>query len=315
MEAIEVENLKKVYRPDTSEPVRALDGVSFTVPSGQIYGFLGPNGAGKSTLIKILTTMTLPTSGRASVNGCDVTRNPMGVRKQIAVVLQQTAVETMLSVQDNLLIYAHLHGIARADAQQRLKAILEEFDLAEKARETVHDLSIGTKRRVQVAKMFMLDCPIVFLDECTTGMDPLMKRRVLDRIRAEARKGRTVLLTTQILSEAEQLCDTIMIIDRGRTLASGTLEDLRRLSQQMFRVGLTLAHATNGNDGVRSRLESLQPVELRIEGRNVEMLFRGEEASLLERLAEISRSNPITHFEVRGADLEEIFVTLMEPRK
>jgi ABC-2 type transport system ATP-binding protein len=312
MNAIEVESLKKVYRSGTGEPVVALDGVSFTVPVGHIYGFLGPNGAGKSTLIKILTTMTTPTSGHAAVHGFDVVRRPLDVRKHIAVVLQQTAVETMLSVQDNLLIYARLHGVSSAEAQRRMSAVLEEFDLAEKARETVHDLSIGTKRRVQVAKMFMVDSPVMFLDECTTGMDPLMKRRVLDRIRAEARKGRTVFLTTQILSEAEQLCDTIMIIDRGRTLASGTLDDLRRLSEQMFRVDLTFS---NVNDGVHERLRSLQPVELHIDGKNVEMLFRGEQSSLLEKLAEISRSAPITRFEVHGADLEEIFVALVETRQ
>ncbi len=309
MDAIEVESLKKVYRSATGQSIVALDAVSFTVPAGHIYGFLGPNGAGKSTLIKILTTMTTPNSGHARVHGYDVVHHPLDVRKHIAVVLQQTAVETMLSVQDNLLIYARLHGVSNADAERRMSSVLEEFDLGEKSRETVHDLSIGTKRRVQVAKIFMVDSPVIFLDECTTGMDPLMKRRVLDRIRAEARNGRTVLLTTQILSEAEQLCDTIMIIDRGRTLAAGTLDDLRRLSQQMFRVQLVFADVDND---LQTRLESLQPVELRVEGRNVEMLFRGEESSLLEKLAEVSRSCPITHFEVHGADLEEIFVALVE---
>jgi ABC-2 type transport system ATP-binding protein len=234
------------------------------------------------------------------------------VRRHIAVVLQQTAVETMLSVRDNLLIYAYLHGISRPEAQKRMRSVLEEFDLEEKAGETMQDLSIGTKRRVQVAKLFMIEAPIIFLDESTTGMDPLMKRRVLDRIRAEANKGRTVLLTTQVLSEAEQLCDTIMIIDRGRTLASGTLDDLRALSTQMFRVSLTFSEV---HESLRPRLESLNPVELHIEGKNAEMLFRGEESSLLGKLAEISQSTAITNFEVRGADLEEIFVALVENGK
>jgi ABC-2 type transport system ATP-binding protein len=282
------------------------------VAPGQIYGFLGPNGAGKSTLVKILTTITTPSAGRASVHGFDVVRNPLDVRRHIAVVLQQTAVETMLTVRDNLLIYAYLHGINRTEAQSRMRSVLEEFDLEAKAGETMQDLSIGTKRRVQVAKLFMIDAPVIFLDESTTGMDPLMKRRVLDRIRAEANKGRTVLLTTQVLSEAEQLCDTIMIIDRGRTLASGTLEDLRALSTQMFRVSLTFSEV---DQTLRARLGSLNPVELKIEGKSAEMLFRGEESSLLSRLAEISQSTAITHFEVRGADLEEIFVAVVENRK
>jgi ABC-2 type transport system ATP-binding protein len=312
MNAIEVEHLGKIYRPDTSQPVCALDDVSFQVPQGHIYGLLGPNGAGKTTLIKILTTIISPTSGYAMVRNYDVVSNPLEVRRQIAVVLQQTAVETLLSVQDNLLIYAYLHGVGRHEARKRMESVVEEFDLTDKLRETVQDLSIGTKRRIQVAKIFMVDSPVIFLDEATTGMDPLMKRRVMDRIRAEARNGRTVLLTTQVLSEAEQLCDTIMIINHGRKLASGTLQDLRRLSEQLFRVSLSFS-SVNGD--LRNRLEALKPVEIKIDGKNVEMLFRGEEFLLLDKLAEISRSVPIVQFEVRGADLEQIFMTLVENKK
>jgi ABC-2 type transport system ATP-binding protein len=311
MNAIEVKDLKKVYRSNRGELVRALDGISLQVPQGCVFGLLGPNGAGKSTLVKVLTTITSPTSGEATVLGRDVTRSPLEVRRQIAVVLQQTAVESLLTVQDNLLIYAYLHGVGRREAWKRMRSLVEEFDLADKLGETVYDLSIGTKRRVQVAKIFMLDSPVIFLDEATTGMDPFMKRRVMERIRLEARSGRTVLLTTQVLSEAEQLCDTILIIDHGRTLASGTLQDLRRLSEQMFRVSLSFA----GIDGdLVGRLEALNPVELKADGdgKSVEMLFRGKEASLLGELADISRSVPITHFEIRGADLEEIFMALVE---
>ena len=309
MNAIEVEDLRKVYSSRTDEPVRALDGVSFQVPRGCVFGLLGPNGAGKTTLVKILTTITSATSGRATVLDRDVTRQPLEVRRQIAVVLQQAAVETLLSVEDNLLIYAYLHGIGRREARERMEAVVEEFGLRGKLRETVYDLSIGTKRRVQVAKIFMVDAPVMFLDEATTGMDPLMKRRVMDRIRAEALKGRTVLLTTQVLSEAEQLCDTILILDRGRMRASGTLQELRKLSSRMFRVSLSFA----GLDGdLLRRLEALRPMELKADGKAVEMLFQGEEAGLLGELAEIARSVSITHFEIRGADLEEIFMTLLK---
>ena len=310
MNAIKVEDVRKVYRGVASESVPAVDGVSFQVSQGQIYGLLGPNGAGKSTLVKMLTTITPPTSGRAFVCGFDVVRQALEVRKHIAVVLQQTAVETLLTVEDNLRIYAYLHGIEPREVRKRMDAVLEEFELREKARETVQDLSLGTKRRVQVAKIFMVDSPVIFLDESTTGMDSLMKRRVLDRIRLEARKGRTVLLTTQVLSEAEELCDTIMIIHRGKTLASGSLQELRRLSTQMFRVSLTFGREHD----FRSRLQSLNPAELRVEGERVELLFKGEEATLLDRLAELSRSVPIRHFEVRGAGLEDIFVELVGPK-
>jgi ABC-2 type transport system ATP-binding protein len=307
---IEVEALRKEY-PSKSGSSLALDGVSFAVPQGKIYGLLGPNGAGKSTTVKILSTIATPSSGRASVFGFDVTRQPLQVRKQMTVVLQQTAAENLLTVQDNLLIYAYLHGVSKAAAKQRLSSIVEEFELGERLRDTVQELSLGTKRRIQVAKIFMLDSPLIILDEATTGMDPLMKRRVMERLRAEVRQGRTILLTTQVLSEAEELCDTIMILDRGRTMASGTLQELRQRSARLFCLTLTFGE---GGD-LRPLLQTLDPVELKIDGRSAEMMVRGEEASLLAKLADISRQAPILQFEVRGPTLEEIFVSLVEERQ
>jgi ABC-2 type transport system ATP-binding protein len=308
MNAVEVKNLCKVYRSKAGENV-ALDSVSFQIPRGTIFGLLGPNGAGKTTAVKILTTITRPTSGRAWVMGCDVVRSPLDARRRIAVVLQQTAVDGLLTVRDNLLIYAYLHHVPRHEAWKRMQAVVEEFELGDQLGQTVYDLSIGTKRRVQVAKVFMVDSPVVFMDEVTTGMDPFMKRRVMDRMLAASRSGRTVLLTTQVLSEAEQLCDTILIIDRGRVLASGTLEDLRRLSEQMFQVNLTFATI---DENVIRRLRALEPVDLKANGKSVEMLFRGTEASLLEQLADVARVVSITRFEVRGAALEDIFMTLVK---
>src|SRR5688572_5589381 len=273
--AIQVEEVKKFYRAG-SDAVRALDGVSFEVPQGRIYGLLGPNGAGKSTLVKILSTITTPTSGKASVMGFDVESEPLLSRQQMTVVLQQTATENLLTVGDNLLIYAYLHGVKKQTAEDRMKKLAEEFELTALLRDTVQELSLGTKRRIQVAKIFMLDAPVIMLDEATTGMDPLMKRRVMDRLRAEARQGRTILLTTQVLSEAEELCESIMILDRGRSMASGTLPELRKLSTHMFRVSLVFGD-TNGD--LVSKLEALQPVKLQVDGNTVEMVFQGEEAS------------------------------------
>jgi ABC-2 type transport system ATP-binding protein len=230
----------------------------------------------------------------------------------MVVVLQHTASENLLTVRDNLLIYAYLHGLKPAAAKARANALIEEFELGALLRKTVQELSEGTKRRIQVAKIFMLESPLMILDEATTGMDPLMKRRVLDRLRAEARKGRTILLTTQVLSEAEELCDQIMILNKGRTMASGTLHELRALSTRMFRVSLTFA---DGAADVQRRLATLNPSDLQVNGRSAEMVFHGEEASLLGNLADISRDMPIAQFEVRGPTLEEIFVSLVENAK
>lgn len=309
MSVIEVSELTKRYQSRGREKVDALNGVSFSVPQGEIFGLLGPNGAGKSTIVKILTTITPATGGSARVHGYDVARQPLDVRRRIVAVLQQAAVETMLNVEDNLLVYARLHGVSRSDARARMRGIVDEFELGDKLRQTVQDLSIGTKRRVQVAKIFMVDAPVVFLDEASTGMDPIMKRRVMDRIRAEARAGRTVLFTTQILHEAEELCDNIMIIDRGRAVAAGTLAELRRLSEQLFHVQLTFGDTA---DDIGELVKRLGADEVSVNGKQAELTFRGEETALLERLAELSRSVQITNFEVRGADLEEIFVKVVQ---
>lgn len=307
--AIEVVDVHKTYQARKGEVVHALNGISFQVPQGRIYGLLGPNGAGKSTLVKILSTITPLSSGRAAVMGFEVTQQPLAVREQLAVVLQQTATENLLTVRDNLLIYAYLHGVKPAAAQERLKDVVEEFEIGDRLRDTVQELSLGTKRRIQVAKIFMLDTPVIILDEATTGMDPLMKRRVMDRLRAEARNGRTILLTTQVLSEAEELCESIMILDHGREMASGTLRELRKLSTHIFRVSLVFGD-TNGD--LMGRLQALNPVELQVEGNGAEMVFHGEESSLLGKLAEISRETPILQFEVRGPTLEEVFIALMK---
>jgi len=283
MNAIEVDNVRKVYRTKAGADAHALNGVSFQVREGMIYGLLGPNGAGKSTLVRILSTITSPTSGRAAILGCDVVRQALSARRKMVVVLQQTASENLLTVRDNLMIYAYLHGVGPVAARERANALIEEFELGAIVRTTVQELSEGTKRRIQVAKIFMLDSPLMILDEATTGMDPMMKRRVLDRLRAEAKKG--------------------------RTMASGTLQDLRALSTRMFRVNLTFA---DGADDLDRRLQSLNPSKPPVNGRSAERVFQGEEASLLGKLADISRDTPIAQFEVRGPTLEEIFLSLVE---
>ena len=308
--AIEVEDVHKVYRGKNGELVRALDGVSFHVSRGPHLRSAWTKRRRQVNTRKDPQHDYSTHFRPRAVMGCDVTRQPQAVREQLSVVLQQTATENLLTVRDNLLIYAYLHGVKSAVAQQRLRAVVDEFELGERLRDTVQELSLGTKRRIQVAKIFMLEAPLIILDEATTGMDPLMKRRVMDRLRTEARNGRTILLTTQVLSEAEELCESIMIIDHGRAMASGTLRELRTLSTRMFRVNLVFG----GTDGdLVSKLEALKPAKLQVDGNNAELVFHGEEeATLLGKLAEISRDNPILQFEVRGPTLEEVFIALMQ---
>jgi ABC-type multidrug transport system ATPase subunit len=225
-----VTDLVKTYRRRGQADVRAVDGLSFVVPRGSIFALLGPNGAGKSTTLRVLTTLTRPTSGTAAVLGIDVLADPLGVRRQIAVVIQDTAVDLFLTVRDNLRTYGRFFGQTGAAARRRADEVLERFGLTAEAGRKVMDLSGGFKRRVQVAKTFLTSSPVLFLDEFSTGMDPLLKRSVMDLLREERDRGRTIVLTTQILSEAEALCDDILIVNEGREVARGDLATIRRIT-------------------------------------------------------------------------------------
>src|SRR6202521_5113549 len=217
--ALEVENLVKVYASRGKPPIRAVDGMSFRVPRGIVFGLLGPNGGGKSSLLRMLSTLTRPTEGTAKIVGYDVVKKPVEVRKRISSVIQETAVELFLSVRDNLLTYARFQGLDKATATRRANALIEEFQLGAEVDRKVQDLSGGFRRRVQVAKVFMVQTPVLFLDEFSTGLDPILKRQVMNLLRAEVEKGRTIILTTHILSEAEDICDDILIINRGKQIA------------------------------------------------------------------------------------------------
>ncbi|HSA92289.1 MAG TPA: ABC transporter ATP-binding protein [Terriglobales bacterium] len=307
---IQVENLRHVYRRASgSRP--ALDGLSFQVLAGEIFGLLGPNGAGKTTLVRILTTILRPTSGRATVAGFDVVARPLEARRRLTAVLQESAVETLLSVRDNLLIYGRLHGLAGTDIQSRMKEVVEVLELGETLSQRAATLSGGYKRRLQVAKALMLEAPVLFLDEATTGMDPLIKRRVVQAIRERARRGSCVLLTTQLLDEAESLCDRMVLLDRGRSIAEGRLRELRALSRKMFRIHLSFAEPTLD---AASALQELAPRSLEERDGDVVMTVEGSEDEWIRKMARISERWPLAHLEIRGANLEQIFLELYGTR-
>ncbi len=228
--AIRVDELRKTFRRRGKSDVKAVDGLSFSVPEGQIFGLLGPNGAGKTTTLRILTTLIKATSGTAEVAGIDVHRDPLSVRRRIVVVLQENASEIFLTVRDNLLTFGRFHGLRGTELKTRVERAMEQFGLADDASRKAMDLSGGFRRRIQVAKALLVETPVVFLDEFSTGMDPILKRSVMDLLRAEARRGRTIVLTTQILGEAEALCDDILIINHGREIVRGDVATIKALS-------------------------------------------------------------------------------------
>lgn len=310
--AIEVRGLVKTFRKRSGELIRAVDGISFAVQPGEIFGLLGPNGAGKSTIVRILTTITRATEGSAQILGHDVARDPLAVRQKIAAVLQETAVELLLSVRDNLRIYGRLHHLSFREIRERSARLIDQFDLGDKLDEKVQDLSLGLRRRLQVAKVFMVDVPVVFLDEATTGMDPIIKRETLDAILRESHGGRTIFLTTQILQEAEELCDRMMIINHGQAIASGDLTALQRMTTRLFRVSIVLPKM---EDALLQSLRALAPVSLNVDHHTVEMTFKGAEGEILQQLAAWSTQTRIERFEIRGADLEDIFIELLQEKE
>jgi ABC-2 type transport system ATP-binding protein len=220
---ITVSDLRKEY----GQKKVALDGISFTVEYGKVFGFLGPNGAGKSTAIKILTTLLNPTSGTVHIFGKEITKHGFEIRKGIGVVSQHPSSENNLKVEKALDLYGLLWGIGKKMRKEKVNEIIDAFDL-QGIRNTKNDeLSIGQKRRVQLAREFIHDMKLLFLDEPTVGLDPSARRMLLDYIRSQVKKGLTVFFTTHIMEEAEYLCDEIAIINKGKIIAFDTPNGLK----------------------------------------------------------------------------------------
>ena len=310
--AIEVSSLVKVYRQPRGPEIRAVDGLSFSVARGAIFGLLGPNGAGKTTTLKILNTLRRPTRGSAAVMGFDVVAQPLAVRRNISVVLQEAAAELFLSVRDNLLTYARFFGVPAGEARHRTEEILERFQIREDAGRKVQDLSGGSRRRVQVAKIFLVNTPVVFLDEFSTGMDALLKRQVMDWLREEARHGRTIILTTHILSEAEELCDDILIMNHGRQVARGDLHALKLLSEGVYEIAVTFAEMPAGIDAA---VQALSPLRSTRSQNTIEVAYKAKDGSVLDAVGALAQQGRVLRVEVGGASLEDVFVELMQKEK
>ncbi|HEY5854413.1 MAG TPA: ATP-binding cassette domain-containing protein [Aldersonia sp.] len=207
--------------------VQALRGVSFEAESGTVLGILGPNGAGKTTAVKVLSTLTRPDSGTATVAGHDVISDPAGVRRSIMMTGQYAALDETLSARENLELFGRLMGLDKRAARVRADDLLAEFDLTEAATRPVKGYSGGMRRRVDLACGLVVRPAVVFLDEPTTGLDPRSRQAVWSLVLALKELGITVLLTTQYLEEADVLSDRIIVIDRGTVIAEGTPDELK----------------------------------------------------------------------------------------
>ena len=229
----------------------AVDHVNLQVEKGTIFGLLGPNGAGKTTLVRLLATLLQPSSGRASVLGCDVAGNPGQVRRQISLTGQFASVDEELTGSENLVLLARLLGFRRRAAKMRAAALLEGFGLSDAARRQVRTYSGGMRRRLDIAASIIATPELLFLDEPTTGLDPRSREQVWAIIRALVSGGATVLLTTQYLEEADQLADRIAVIDHGRVIAEGTSAELKAS------VGNSVLHVRMVDSGQRAAALSL----------------------------------------------------------
>ena len=227
------------------------------------------------------------------------------------MVIQEQAAELFLSVRDSLASYGRFHGLRGAMLAARVDEVIEQFGLRDEAARKVMDLSGGFRRRVQVAKVFMVDTPVLFLDEFSTGMDPILKRAVMTRLRDEARRGRTIVLTTQILTEAEELCDDILIINRGRQVARGDLHTLKLLSSGVHEVTITYAALPPGIEAELARPRS-RCARDRTEHRDPQP--QGEPpARAGAGGSSLTARGEVLHVELGGASLEDIFVELTKP--
>jgi ABC-2 type transport system ATP-binding protein len=262
--AIEAEDLFKTYPGD----VRALDGLSFSVEEGTVFGVLGPNGAGKSTAVRIVTTLARPDAGRAQVAGHDVLADPAKVRNAIGVVGQRAGADREATARENLRLSARLHGMRGTERESRIDELLERFGLSDAADRIVRGFSGGMERRLDIALALVHRPRVLFLDEPTTGLDPEVRADMwheIDRLGRE--EGMTVLLTTHYLEEADRLAAQLAIVDRGKVVATGSPDELKReLSGDAMQVEL-LQPELNGAGPALERLPGIR--EISVDGRTV----------------------------------------------
>ena len=224
--AIRTEDLRKTYKASRGD-VQAVRGIDLAVGTGEFFGLLGPNGAGKSTTIGMLTTLVVPTGGRAWVAGLDVVADPVGVKRRIGVVTQNNTLDMQLTVAENLEFRSRFFGLGLRDAARRAEQLLVAFGLEDRRKAIATDLSGGQAKRLLIARALVHKPDVLFLDEPTAGLDPQTRVNLWDMLRALHDEGQTILLTTHYMEEAEALCDRVAVVDHGKVLASGTIDELK----------------------------------------------------------------------------------------
>jgi ABC-2 type transport system ATP-binding protein len=304
---IHVSDLRKSYGH-----VHAVDGVSFDVEYGKVFGFLGPNGAGKTTTIRVLTTLVHPTSGTVKIFGKEIVKHQREIKKRIGVVLQEPSFEANLTVERALELYGLMWGVPGEERRDRARELLEKFDLTSFKSRKNDELSIGQRRRVQVAREFMHDMDLLFLDEPTMGLDPSARRILLDYVKKHVQGGLTVFFTTHIMDEAEYLCDEIAIINRGKIIATDTPAGLKQRYGGVKAVEIKLKDST-----AQSIMHIIRPIAggstIETPAEDTVRISSSEAQDMLVKIIESLSKNAvqIESVSVNPPTLEEVFLTVI----
>ena len=306
MSCIEVHSLSKSY-----SSILAVDTIDLSVASGQVFGFLGPNGAGKSTVIKLLTTLIQPDSGQISVLGINAIQEPLKIRKKIGVVLQQPSYEPTLSVEKSLEKYGMMWNVDKKTRQKRTEELLESFELTQIRKKKNEDLSIGQRRRVEVAREFMHDMDVLFLDEPTVGLDPSARRKLLDFLKNKVKEtGMTIFYTTHVLTEAEYLCDNIAIINNGKII---TVDSPNELKNRFGNEKTIKIHISQQFNELSNLLKEIPDCNIeRNDGIIITIHSTNSEIVLMNILKILNQNNiPINDLSAMPTNLEEIFLKVV----
>ncbi len=291
--------------------INAVDGIDLSVKAGQVFGFLGPNGAGKSTTIKLLTTLISPTSGSLKILDIDAIKNPLKVRNRIGLVLQQPSYEPTLSVEKALEKYGMMWNVDRKTRKERTDELISSFDLHEIRKKRNEDLSIGQRRRVQVAREFMHDMELLFLDEPTAGLDPSARRKLLDFLKTKVKTGLTIFFTTHVLTEAEYLCDEIAIMNKGKIIAIDSPNELKHRfgSEKTIKI-----HLEKPQQKILNLLSDVKDCKIDFNsGTNITIQSNNSEKVLMKVLQILNTNNiVIEDLSAIPTNLEEIFLKVVK---